>query len=170
MKKTKQQKCVWSYPEFTGAKEVYYECLCSGEGKKIVETDCENCANYRCRYIEYPLTIQSLNLKKIENGEKSQVGKLCKIRPCKENSEKGTYLGIFLGRLPIYLHASFDENTGELACSTIDNPAIYVPELQEIIYGMESWWQFIGGEGELEEITDEDIENQWYVKLLKKCL
>lgn len=102
--------------------------------------------------------------------EKVRSEKLCKVRPCKENSESRTYLGIYLGRLPIYLHASFDEDTGELACSTINNPAIFVPELQEIIYGMESWWQFVGDAGELEKITDEDIENQWYVKLLKKCL
>ena len=48
------------------------------------------------------------------------------------------------------------------------NPAIYVPELGKVIYGMESWWHAIKDEKELKDITDNDIDNVWYVKALKE--
>ena len=45
------------------------------------------------------------------------------------------------------------------------NPAIFVPELGKIIFGMESWWGRIKSEEELKDITDGDIENVWHVKM-----
>lgn len=47
------------------------------------------------------------------------------------------------------------------------NPAIYVPELNTVIYGMESWWGSIKSEEDFKKITDQDIDNTWYVKLWK---
>ena len=47
------------------------------------------------------------------------------------------------------------------------NPAIFVPELKKIVFGCESWWRKIDSMDEVKDITDEDIENQWYVKLFK---
>jgi hypothetical protein len=49
------------------------------------------------------------------------------------------------------------------------NPAIFVPELNDIVYGAASWWGEIEDEDELNDlITDDTIESVWYVKLLKK--
>jgi hypothetical protein len=51
------------------------------------------------------------------------------------------------------------------------NPAIFVPELNKVIFGYESWWSEITTEEELNNvITDHTIENVWYVKLLKSML
>ena len=47
------------------------------------------------------------------------------------------------------------------------NPAIYVFDLQRIIFGAESWWGIIENPEELKDITDDDINNIWYVKALK---
>lgn len=47
------------------------------------------------------------------------------------------------------------------------NPAIYVFDLQRIIFGAESWWSIIENPEELKDITDDDINSQWYVKALK---
>lgn len=47
------------------------------------------------------------------------------------------------------------------------NPAIFVPELNKIIWGMECWWSEIESIDKSKAITDKDIENQWYVQLLK---
>ena len=52
--------------------------------------------------------------------------------------------------------------------STTGNPAIYVPELGKIIFGMESWWGIIESPEELKDISDDDISNTWYVKLLQE--
>lgn len=38
---------------------------------------------------------------------------------------------------------------------------------RKIIFGMESWWSRIKSEKELMDITNDDIEDVWYVKMLK---
>ena len=50
----------------------------------------------------------------------------------------------------------------------MDNPAIFVPDLNKIIFGCASWWHKIKNIDEIKDITMEDIENTWYVKLAKK--
>jgi hypothetical protein len=49
----------------------------------------------------------------------------------------------------------------------LNNPAIYVPELRKIIFGCGSWWSEIESPDEIKDITDDDIENCWYVRLAK---
>jgi hypothetical protein len=44
----------------------------------------------------------------------------------------------------------------------------YVPDLDRVVWGYESWWGVIKGPEELKEITDEDIQNVWYVKAMKQ--
>jgi len=34
------------------------------------------------------------------------------------------------------------------------NPAIYIPKIGKVIYGMESWWKVINNKEELKDITD----------------
>lgn len=86
---------------------------------------------------------------------------------CGEEYQGKTYLGIYLGDLPIGISSSYDENTGILCNHTINNPAIFVPELKKIVYGMGSWWREIKGIEDFKGISKEEIENTWYVKLLK---
>jgi len=45
--------------------------------------------------------------------------------------------------------------------------AIFVPELGEIIYGYASWWGHINSVDEIKDISDDDIDNVWYVQMLK---
>lgn len=61
----------------------------------------------------------------------------------------------------------YKESTGQLINSTMNNPAIFVPELKKIIYGCESWWKTIQSVDEFSKISNEDINNTWYVKLLQ---
>ena len=84
----------------------------------------------------------------------------------KEYNEK-TYIGIYIGDLPIQILTSYKESTGQLINSTMNNPAIFVPELKKIIYGCESWWKTIRSVDEFSKISNEDIDNTWYVKLLQ---
>lgn len=55
-----------------------------------------------------------------------------------------------------------------LELNDFTNPAIFVPEFNEIIWGIESWWSKIESPDDLKQVTDADIENAWYVKALKK--
>ena len=137
--------------------------------RKITKHDCDNCTNFESRYIEYPIVVQNIENEKINTKEIGhKCGCLCEVRPCGEEYKGKTFLGLYLGRLPIAIHTSFERNTGVLRNSTMNNPAIFVPELKKIIYGYESWWREIQNAEDFKGITEKDIHDAWYVKLLEE--
>jgi hypothetical protein len=125
-------------------------------------------------------TIQRLNflvkiseLKDIEHPKNKPLltkkSKLISIRPCDEKYGNKTYVGFLLGEMATGSSISISDDKIQCEWSGY-NPAIFVPELGEVIYGYESWWGTIDSIEELKEITNEDIDNVWYVKLLKDSL
>lgn len=128
------------------------------------------CDNYDSRYIEYPIEISKIN-NNFNNNQSSyrnnDIGKFVKIRPCGKEYGNKTYLGIYLGDLPIGAHISYNPEAKELDVSPHSNPAIFVFDLNKIIYGCQSFWGIIENEEDLKDITDGDINNVWYVKALK---
>ena len=123
--------------------------------------------------IEFHLRIQEL--KEIAHPENEVIqkpifgksGSLVSVSPCAEKYGNKTYLGFLIGEIALGSSITISEN--KIQCNwSGHNPAIFVPELSEIIYGCGSWWQAIESEDDLKQITDFDIENVWYVKLLKK--
>ena len=132
--------------------------------QEINPEQCENCQRYECRYIEYPLTINGLDIKEpkpwgIRPG-------LCRVRPA---AEKKTYLGIYIGEIPRYTSASLDKETGILEISSACNPMIYIPELNRAVFGDESWWSRIEDGEDISDITDDDIKGQWYMRILQEA-
>lgn len=102
--------------------------------------------------------------KALEKPIIGNVGSLVRIKPCDEDK---TYLGILIGE--IALGSSITTVNDKIQLNFAHhNPAILVPELNKVIYGSESWWSEIESEDELKEITNEDIENVWYVKMLSE--
>jgi len=96
-----------------------------------------------------------------------KTGSAVKIRPCgKEYGEK-TYFGIYIGDMALSFSGKCEGDTMYVEHSS-HNPAIFVPELSRVIFGCESWWDKISSEEELKKIiTDDVINNVWYVKMLK---
>lgn len=94
-------------------------------------------------------------------------GALVSVRPCGEMYNGKTYLGFLIGEIALGSSISVLDDKIQLNWSG-HNPAIFVPELGEVIYGCGSWWSEIKSEEQLSQITDDDIENVWYVKLWKK--
>jgi len=92
-----------------------------------------------------------------------------KIRPCGEEYKDKTYFGILIGDVALSISESIqkdDPNTLHIKRSMY-NPAIFIPELKEIVYGCGSWWGEIESEEDLKEVITEDtINNIWYVKML----
>lgn len=171
LKETKRYKCRFCHP---CRGKNFDECHCVVNGwedenvKTVSHEECEKCEKYKSRFIEYPLTINDIENAKIEtNGIGHTCGTLCEITPCGKEYEGKSYIGIYIGDLPISIMTSFDEKKGILKNSTMNNPAIFVPELKRIIYGCESWWREINSIDDFKGISKEDIENTWYVKLLK---
>jgi hypothetical protein len=126
------------------------------------------CDNYKSMYIEYPIEVSKINRKTDSTGWRdSEIGKFVKIRPCSEEYGNKTFLGLYLGELPVGIHASHNSETKELNLSYDNNPAIFIFDLKKIIFGCASWWEIIETEEDLKGITDIDINNVWYVKALK---
>lgn len=169
--KSKRTRCRHCHPSIRNLGE--HHCVVNGwEDDKIrtvTKEECENCDRFDSRYIEYPLTINGIENKEIDtSGLSHECGCLCEIKPCGEEYEGKSYIGFYLGDLPIAIHSSFDNNTCILENCTMNNPAIFVPELKKIIYGCESWWREIESVEDFKGISNEDINNTWYVKMLKE--
>lgn len=135
--------------------------------RTVTEAECETCDGFKSKFIEYPITVQCIENKEINtSGLGHKCGCLCEIRPCGEEHQGKSYIGIYLGDLPIAIHTSFNDKTGILKNQTLNNPAIFVPELKKIIYGYESFWREIQSVEEFTGISEEDISNTWYMRLL----
>jgi len=124
-----------------------------------------SCPNFQSKYIQYPLEISGIEYpeKTVEVHHGREVGKMVVIRP--SDADK-TYLGIYLGDLPVGIYATHNEESGKLSLKHDRNPAIFVPDLDRIVYGMESWWHMIETVEDMSDISNHDINNQWYVKAL----
>jgi len=143
---------------------------CESEIPQFPIKDESVCERYDSKFIEYPLTIEGIdNHFDNSRGLRSlhKCGKLVRISPCGEKYKGKTYLGILLGDIPIGAHISFNKTSRILKVHPHTNPGIFVPELKKIIYGCESWWGEIEKPEDLQEITNEEIENTWYVQILK---
>ena len=138
--------------------------------KVVTKEDCDNCQKYESKYIEYPITVNRIENEKIEPFSLGhEIGSLCEIRPCGEEYNGKSYVGFYLGELPISIHTSLSKD-GTLTNRTMNNPAIFVPELKKIIYGCESWWREINSIEDFKGISKEEIDNTWYVKLIKEVI
>ncbi|UZS00238.1 hypothetical protein [Chondrinema litorale] len=105
----------------------------------------------------------------VRDGWTGKAGTLVKVRPCADEYGDKTFIGFLIGEAALSSELEIKEDVIQLNHSQY-NPAILVPEINKVIYGCESWWGKIKSVEELEEITDKDIDNVWYVKLLKKQL
>ena len=97
----------------------------------------------------------------------AQCGDWVSVRPVGDEYDGRTYLGVYLGDLTRGVTASFNKKTGELILGYgWHNPAMFVPDLNKVIMGVESWWTCLQTPDDLKQITDVDIQNVWYVQAL----
>lgn len=145
------------------------EVKCRFNMEQFYKQEDEYCEHFKSRYIQFPLTIQGIQNNFNQNNMWSmyECGDLVKVKPCGKEYNDKTYLGILLGELPIGAIISFHNRDQQLHITPHCNPAIFIPELKKIVYGLECWWEKINNLEEFKEITSEDINNTWYVQLLK---
>lgn len=161
--KSKFQRCRYCFLSSNND----WKCIVGNEEKEASYTICEDCDKFDSLYIEFPLTINELKNEKI-NVSSSKCGALCEIQPCAEEYKGKSFIGVYLGSLPYTFSSSFDSESGVLTNYPVTNPAIFVPELKKIIYGCESYWRLIDSIEDFKGITEEDIQNVWYIQLLKQ--
>ena len=108
----------------------------------------------------------SEDTKLIRKGFSLKQGSLVKVRPCGDEYKDKTYLGFYLGDMATGFSGKFKEDKLIIEHSGYD-PAIFIPEVGKIVFGYESWWGEVKSEEELKDITDDDISNVWYVKIMR---
>lgn len=109
------------------------------------------------------------NCAPFKQGWRAEVGAWVAVRPCGEKYEGKTYLGVLLGDVALSVSTRYDPETKALGFEpSFHNPAMYVPDLKEVIYGCGSWWGVIESPEGLKKISDADIDNVWYVRALKE--
>jgi len=121
--------------------------------------------------IEYPIEVQSVKVREGSGMDTIKVGTPVRVRPCFETTghkPKTTYDGVFLGEMPCGMTSAYWPKIKELTVVSSCNPAMYVPALKRVVWGMESFWSRVDKETKDKDITDEDISNTPYVKALKK--
>jgi hypothetical protein len=99
----------------------------------------------------------NLQMPRITNPHNS--GEFVAVRLVNEEHEGKTYFGIILGDMHacVDVRVSPDKDTAQIS-SFLNIPAIFVPELKQIIYGAECWWRLIATEDQLSSITDADLD------------
>lgn len=126
------------------------------------------CDDYRSFYIEYPIEVSKINIENNRDSYKEEdIGKYVRVSPCGEKYNGQTFIGIYLGSLPVGHHITHNSETKELEIRHRNNSAMFVPEINKIIYGHESFWNILTNIEDFKEITKKDIENVWYLKALK---
>lgn len=122
-----------------------------------------NYLNWQLSFNEY----KELRLGDTKPINTLRCGTPVKVRSCKEGHGDKTYFGILLGDVALSISHSIKDNV-VTASHSYYNPAIFIPELNDIVYGMESWWGRIKNKDDLDKlITDDVIKNVWYVKMLE---
>lgn len=128
----------------------------------------------RCKYSHPHFKNNSIEYHCVVDGWEDDKVRICKKGECESCQKfKSKYV-----EYPITVHeienkpidtSGLGHEEGSLVAirSTMNNPAIFVPELKKIIYGCESWWKTIRSVDEFSKISNEDINNTWYVKLLQ---
>ena len=164
------ESCRFHHPSLENMRVIH---LCnkgdtlSGPFEETNAQICASCNRYKNRYIQFPIEINEIKPHPIEPTlYQNYIGKLCAVRPCRSDMDEKTYIGIFLGETVTEIHTIYHEDTKVLEQIPIYNPAILIPELNTIIHGYESWWHIIENDTELITITDDIIQNQWYMKFL----
>lgn len=144
----------------------FTEIICEKSLEEKVSMDkCKACPDFSCKHVKFPIQVEKIEYTPISYND-SVTGSLVAVKPCADEYEGKTYLGILLGHLPTKIYSSHTEDC-TLEVSTMLNPAIYVFELKKVIFGYESWWSTVKSVDDFKEISDKDIDNTWYVQLLK---
>ena len=122
--------------------------------------------------MKFPITVNKIEHRDAMSFFSSgAIGKFVSIRPCGDNPDNLTFLGLYVGDLPISIHLDYKEEGQILTISQgFSNPAIFVFDLNKIVYGAESWWGTIDTEDDLKRITNADIDDIWYVKAMRAMM
>lgn len=166
----KDETCTHAHVNFLRNEQHDKLLICSKTNETPNPEICKSCEYYSPRWLQFPITVNEIINTPVKTEctlSHKKPGTLCRIRPCGKEYENKTFLGIYIGELPDAIYSSYNSETKSVINHTSVSPAIFVPALSKIVYGSESFWSVIDSEEDLKDITDSDIDSQFYVRLLK---
>lgn len=147
---------------------------CKGIGKADflgIQTDCPHCDGTGQTRPSFPRLLTGLQmpdmatmLNAVSFGSPPP-GTFVAVRPIDGDQ---THLGLFLGNFATSVTGGISQDGTLVLRFGLGNPAIWVPALNRIVRGYESWWGDIESPDRLRQITNEDIDNVWYVQALRQ--
>ena len=169
----KQKKCAYCDWWMVFHKKQPHTLFCRKTWDWVSTDKCKDCTDYVCKYIEFPITINNIDCEPIDIEEDSylyrhKVGKFVRVRPCDKSLNGKTFLGVFLGELPQFNYVSHNKKNKTIKVEHMSNPAMFVFALNKIVFGSESWWSVIETPDDLSDITDDTIDSQFYMQMLKE--
>ena len=145
---SKMEKCKFYFPDIEKIDKgsVLIKHKCTYEPDNCGDCDeeiCEKCLRFKSKYIEYPITVNKINLNKAFNLYNEKVGARVKVKICENEYKDKEFDGILLGEIPVQNQVSYNETDGILTVTPVSNPAIYIEKLKRVVYGFESWWHIV---------------------------
>jgi hypothetical protein len=120
--------------------------------------------------LEYPIEISGISFSGslLSKRGVEKAGQLVKVRPCAEEFENKTFLGIYMGDYGRSVGCTLNRETLVLDIDVSGhNPTIWIPSMRRVVYGFDSWWGILRSEEDLRQITNENIDGIWYVQALR---
>lgn len=109
----------------------------------------------KCKYSHPHFKNNSIEYHCVVDGWEDDKVRICKKGECESCQKfKSKYI-----EYPITVH--------EIENKPIDTSGLGHEEGSLVAYGCESWWKTIRSVDEFSKISNEDINNTWYVKLLQ---
>lgn len=140
-------------------------------GQEEVSSVCETCGGTGRVPAPLPWVVHRIDFETVDVLRPPVLGAgrgWVSVRPVGQSHGGKSYLGWLMGDLATSQSVSLS-NDGVLKVGLgARNPAIYVPDLGEIVFGYASWWRRIKSEADLRQITDLDIESVWYLRVLRQ--
>lgn len=151
-------------------RDIYRRSMTAPDAEKV-------CKNYLAELLaepdsgtlRYPVNITGIHFEgELVDEWRGKSNQLVRIRPCGQEFEGKTFLGLYLGDMARTVGCTYERESGVLSIHlAAHNPAIWVPKLRRVIFGCESWWGALETEEQLREISDETIDGVWYVQAMK---
>jgi hypothetical protein len=151
-------------------REIYRQSLKATEDLKVCsDSMAKLLSKERFPSIKYPINVTGIDWGHDFFTQNREGACMVRVRPCGAEYTDKTFLGILLGEVSLQACVSYNPQTGVLHASPgMLNPVIFIPSLNRLVFGCESWWGRINSEKDMAEITDETINSAWYVQALKR--
>lgn len=131
------------------------------------------CDDFDPIYIQFPITVNEItnDLAFDSFNREKHVGEWCVVVLNAEGYDEEMHVGVYLGELPLTVHALYDKKNNTITNRFHNSPAILLPVFHKVFYGYNMRWKFINEEDDFKNLSQKDTKDyQDYIEIAKKQL